>query len=151
MPKYKNIRVKKPNGGYRTQRVQVLASGKYKFVKNKGTKRATKARRRSVRAAPARRRRTYVARRKKRGGGRRKGIRIGATAGMIAGLYATYQEYKANGTTGVVKALTGYSIPNGTWNWKDARGAIPMIAGVGLSMVASKVGLNRYTPKGINI
>ena len=35
MPKFKNIRIKKRGGGYRTQRVQVLASGKYKFVKNK--------------------------------------------------------------------------------------------------------------------
>ncbi len=32
---YKNIRIKKPGGGTRLQRVKVLASGKYKFVKNK--------------------------------------------------------------------------------------------------------------------
>ena len=36
MPKYKTIRIKKPNGETRLQRVQVLASGKYKFVKNVG-------------------------------------------------------------------------------------------------------------------
>lgn len=34
MAKYKDIRVKKAGGGTRLQRVQVLASGKYKFVKN---------------------------------------------------------------------------------------------------------------------
>jgi len=34
MPKYKNIRIKKKGGGTRTQRVRVLASGKYRFVKN---------------------------------------------------------------------------------------------------------------------
>ena len=34
MPTYKNIRVPKRGGGTRLQRVQVLASGKYKFVKN---------------------------------------------------------------------------------------------------------------------
>jgi len=34
MPTYKNIRIKKRGGGTRLQRVQVLASGKYKFVKN---------------------------------------------------------------------------------------------------------------------
>lgn len=39
MPTYKNIRIKKRGGGTRLQRVQVLASGKYKFVKNKGSPR----------------------------------------------------------------------------------------------------------------
>ena len=34
MPTYKNITIKKRGGGTRKQRVQVLASGKYKFVKN---------------------------------------------------------------------------------------------------------------------
>ena len=38
MATYKNITVKKRGGGTRQQRVQVLASGKYKFVKNLGTK-----------------------------------------------------------------------------------------------------------------
>jgi len=158
MPKYKNIRVKKPNGGYRTQRVQVLASGKYKFVKNKGTKRSTKARRRSVRAAPARRRRTYVARRKKRGGGRRKGIRIGATVGVIAGLWATYNWAKQGGSTGdkmgrVVESMIGINpiAGSGQFDWRKMYFTLPAVGGVALSMVASKAGLNRYTPKGINI
>ena len=34
MPTFKNIRIKKRGGGTRLQRVQVLKSGKYKFVKN---------------------------------------------------------------------------------------------------------------------
>ena len=34
MPTFKNIQIKKRGGGTRLQRVQVLASGKYKFVKN---------------------------------------------------------------------------------------------------------------------
>lgn len=34
MPTYKNIRIKMKNGKSRLQRVQILASGKYKFVKN---------------------------------------------------------------------------------------------------------------------
>jgi len=38
MPTYKNIQIKKRGGGTRLQRVQVLASGKYKFVKNIATK-----------------------------------------------------------------------------------------------------------------
>lgn len=48
MPTYKNIRIKKKGGGTRLQRVKVLASGKFKFVKNlkkkvtKAAKRVTK-------------------------------------------------------------------------------------------------------------
>lgn len=38
MPTYKVITIKKKGGGTRRQRVQVLASGKYKFVKNLGSK-----------------------------------------------------------------------------------------------------------------
>jgi len=46
MPTYKDIRIKKRGGGTRLQRVQVLASGKYKFVKNlvKGKGKTTKSR-----------------------------------------------------------------------------------------------------------
>lgn len=36
MAKFKNIRMKKAGGGTRLQRVQVLKSGKFKFVKNRG-------------------------------------------------------------------------------------------------------------------
>lgn len=46
MPTFKNIRIKMKNGKTRLQRVQVLASGKYKFVKNV----ASKARKTSSRA-----------------------------------------------------------------------------------------------------
>jgi len=38
MPTYKNIRISMKNGKTRLQRVRVLASGKYKFVKNLATK-----------------------------------------------------------------------------------------------------------------
>ena len=44
MPKYKTIRIKKAGGGTRLQRVQVLASGKYKFVKNSTKSRKTTTR-----------------------------------------------------------------------------------------------------------
>lgn len=53
MPTFKNIRIKMKNGKTRLQRVQVLASGKYKFVKNpttfsKQAKRRTTTKRRSA-------------------------------------------------------------------------------------------------------
>jgi hypothetical protein len=42
MPKYKTIRIAKVNGGSRLQRVQVLANGKYRFVKNTKTRGVSK-------------------------------------------------------------------------------------------------------------
>jgi len=53
MPKFKIITIKKRGGGTRKQRVQVLASGKFKFVKNKTTRKAPK-RRSSSKKAPKR-------------------------------------------------------------------------------------------------
>ena len=49
MPTYKNIRVPKRGGGTRLQRVQVLKSGKYKFVKNIGKSVAKKVRKKAKR------------------------------------------------------------------------------------------------------
>ena len=94
-----------------------------------------------------------MARRKKRGGSRRKGIRIAATIGIIAGIWETYRVATTTGDPmkQIVKTWTGWDMVGGGWNWKDARAAIAVGAGCGVSMVASKVGLNRYTPKGINI
>ena len=48
MPTYKNIRIKMKGGKTRLQRVQVLASGKYKFVKNLVKGKTTTAKRRST-------------------------------------------------------------------------------------------------------
>ncbi len=59
MPKFRNIKIKKPGGGTRMQRAQVLKSGKLKFVKNvkRGGKKAAKkapARKKAARRSPAR-------------------------------------------------------------------------------------------------
>jgi len=66
MVTYKNIRIKKPGGGTRLQRVKVLANGKYRFVKN--TTRSTPKKRRSTRTTRTRTRtrRTYNPKRKVR-------------------------------------------------------------------------------------
>ena len=45
---FKNIRIKMKGGKTRTQRVKVLASGKYKFVKNIKSKRSTTKSRKST-------------------------------------------------------------------------------------------------------
>ena len=147
MPKYKNIRVKKPNGGYRTQRVQVLASGKYKFVKNKG--RSTTKRKRTY-TKPARRRRTTT---KKRTGGtsmarRKRKIPLFATAGMGIGLYTLWKELRARPTsewgTTFTALMFGYGA-DGKFDLKRAKAGIPIALGIGGSMVAAKTGANRYT------
>mgnify|MGYP001406814875 FL=1 len=67
MPTYKNITIPKRGGGTRKQRVQVLASGKYKFVKNlkkkarKAVSKARKPKRRVTRSSGRSRRKTTVA------------------------------------------------------------------------------------------
>jgi len=48
MPTFKNIRIKMKNGKTRLQRVQVLASGKYKFVKNLASGKKTTTKKRSA-------------------------------------------------------------------------------------------------------
>jgi len=60
MATYKNIRITMKNGKSRLQRVQVLANGKYKFVKNTGTKTASKRKA----SSPRKRRRKTTAKRK---------------------------------------------------------------------------------------
>jgi len=47
MTKFKVITIKKRGGGTRKQRVQVMSSGKFKFVKNKTTRKAPKKRSKS--------------------------------------------------------------------------------------------------------
>jgi hypothetical protein len=64
MATYKNIRIPKRGGGTRTQRVQVLKSGKYRFVKNlKSGVRKVASR---IRKKTKRRKTRTMARRKRR-------------------------------------------------------------------------------------
>jgi hypothetical protein len=82
MASYKNIRIKKKGGGTRIQRVQVLASGKYKFVKNTGSKSNRKAS-----SKPKTKRRTNtVARKKKRRSSRSFTLPLAALGGVVAGV-----------------------------------------------------------------
>lgn len=96
-----------------------------------------------------------MARRRKKGGSRKKGIRIGATVGIAVGLYTLWKAVQAaptaNKGAAAIHRLTGYDINAKVWKWQDATALMPMVGGIGVSMIASKVGLNRYTPRGINI
>ncbi len=90
-PKFRNVKIKKPGGGFRMQRAQVLKSGKLKFVKNikRGGGKAAKkppARKKAARKSPARKapakRRTPVA---KKGNPNNKPPKIGAAIQAFKG------------------------------------------------------------------
>ena len=87
MVTFKNIRIKKPGGGTRLQRVKVLASGKYRFVKNKPAKsRSTKTKttkKRSVKRMGKKKKRNF-----------KKTIPLAPLGGFAAGLvFAAPQGY----------------------------------------------------------
>lgn len=120
MPKFKNIRVKMKSGKSRLQRVKVLASGKYKFVKNP-TKRVT--RRSRKKSNPGRRRGVRrMARRKKKKGGKSttrtlyKLLRMGAFAAPAL-VTATRADLNTSDKIKTVFAdYTGYNLHTGEWH-----------------------------------
>lgn len=137
---YKNIRIKKKGGGFRTQRVRVLASGKYRFVKNPARAR-TKSRSRTVtrrkKSNPKRSVRRTARRRKKR---RSRGgftIPLAPIAGLAAGMATPIQKaldgdwvgaldklaYNYAGVEGVEGGNPRFN-PNGLQN-----GLVPLIIG----------------------
>ena len=81
MPSFKNIRLKMKGGKTRTQRVQVLASGKYRFVKNIGS-RSSKVTRTVKKTT--RRRFSLARRRRGRRGSRKFTLPLAPIAGLIA-------------------------------------------------------------------
>lgn len=121
MVKYKNIRVKMKGGKSRLQRVKVLASGKYKFVKNIGRKATRRTRRKSN---PSRKRGGRRMARRYRRGRRRGGknstatlyklIRLGALAAP-----AVYRVKERGFTTAAVEGMvhdyTGFILADGSW------------------------------------
>lgn len=65
-PFTKNIRIKKPGGGTRLQKVRVLASGKFKFMKNDKTARKSSTKVTRLRASSKSKGGKTVARRRRR-------------------------------------------------------------------------------------
>ncbi len=94
--KYREIRVKKAGGGYRTQRAMVLASGKLKFVKNVKNggasaprKKATHVAKRKSKSITKSKRRYHMAkvpRRSRRRGGGGGGVNLMHLGGAALGL-----------------------------------------------------------------
>jgi len=148
MVKYKNIRIKKKGGGTRLQRVMVLASGKYKFVKNLTKSRSTRTK---TTRKKTKRRKTNLVRRKR--GGRRgnslvqtayKLIPTIALVAPYAGIAISSHSGKTKLAMGV-RAATGYSLPNmglGTTGWslsRAAEGWMPFIGSILIVKGAQKL------------
>ena len=147
---FKNIRIKKKGGGTRTQRVKVLASGKYKFVKNLSKSRTKKSKTRRTKSNPKRRvRRT--ARRKK--GRRRYSMTIplapvlgiaqatnayGAWGDIVSGNYEAALDK-------ITAGLTGFSPASGDWQpQRMVNGVVPIVVGLLVhKFVGGTLGLNR--------
>ena len=130
---FKNIRIKMKSGKSRTQRVKVLASGKYKFVKNL-TSKVRKSKKRRKKSNPKRRRRYLGRRRKKRKGGKSlsqqvfKWIRVGALVAPAVGEALAWRGQPQDIPAEIIKDYTGYKYTTGEFqlDWL-ARGWTPYL------------------------
>lgn len=123
-------------GKSRSQRVKVLASGKYKFVKNL-TKRAPKARKsRSSNPRPKKARKVTrkmaKKRRRSRGG---MTIPLAPVIGLVAGLGPTIKEAMAGNIDAAIHeaawAYTGYDTYDATFNpQRLTYGLVPLVVGL---------------------
>ena len=141
---FKNIRISKRGGGTRLQRVKVLASGKYKFVKNlsKGAKRVTK---RSRKSNPKRRTRK-VTRKKRRRGGKSlqqqvfKWLRIGSLVAPAVGEGLRWKNQPEEIAPQILKLYSGYYYPRGefSFTWL-AQGWLPFVATTLMTAIVPKI------------
>lgn len=155
MPKYKNIRIKKKGGGTRIQRVQVLASGKYKFVKNK---RSSSKKSPSKKKTRTKKKSSGPSQKKKTGSGGMKTFHIAANLGVLAIPLALLLSAFLGGMDWRVMlgrltaAYTAYNPITGAWEPDIAFANYGAIAlGTLASKLAAKFGLNKLTYKGVNI
>ena len=80
-----------------------------------------------------------------------KGVRIGGLVGIAGWIGMGILGYKRGGFNGLATEMFGYAPGRGKFVPKEARGLILLGAGLGASFIASKTGVNRYTPKGLNV
>ena len=114
MPKFKNIRLKMKGGKTRMQRVQVLASGKYKFVKNTGSSPGSRSRKLTRTVKKTTRRIGKLARRRGRRGSRKFTLPLAPIAGLLAApaVGATIKAAMAGDVDGVLyeaKKFVGFT------------------------------------------
>lgn len=137
------------------QRVQVLASGKYKFVKNKGTARASTSRKRTPSRKRARttttRRKPTMARRKKTRAKRKMTVPVGLLIPGAIGTYAYGKEVwgavKARNYRAAMDRSVQYSVgfrpSTGTFDVGDAYLALGWGTGMVVHKGAQVIGINK--------
>lgn len=145
---YKNIRIPKRGGGSRLQRVKVLASGKYKFVKNR--KKGVSTVKRKVSRSRAS---TKSNRRKTRKMARSMNLPMGVLMGVGAGFVinqnsnsplqnALNGDYE-NAVRRYIENMSGLDVKTGKWDPLRAKGALALLVGVGLHKLAGRFGVNQ--------
>ena len=77
-------------------------------------------------------------------------LHLGVTLGLLGSAAQTVADYREGGMHRVLVSWSGYD-PNYGWNPKWIRAPIPLVVGTAATIVAVKTGVNKYTPKGINI
>ena len=134
-----NVRV-----GGKMRKVRVLKTGQWRFMKGGATKS-----RRTRRAKPSKRRRRTIPRRRRRRRASKK-IPLAATAGVVGSFARPIGTLLSGGSPEFamyqfVEGMTGYYPPNQSFDISRLRfGLLPILMGCGVSMLASKFGLNRY-------
>lgn len=135
MATFKNIRIKKKGGGSRLQRVKVLKSGKFKFVKNLAKKLGKSESSPRGKTNPKRKSVKRMAK-KKRTGNRQMTIPLAPVLPLAVPLIQAGAELMANpeNATQILNGLsirfTGYDAIGRSWNIRNADALIGM--GIGL-------------------
>jgi len=132
LAKTKMIRIKKKGGGTRLQKVKVLASGKYRFMKNPSKSRRSSGK---SRAKPKKRSVRRTARRRR--SRKRKGMTIplAVVGGLAAGLAEPAQKALEGDFEYALALLsrnyTGFRPGTGTWEPGYLKnGLLPLVAGL---------------------
>lgn len=128
---FKNITIKKRGGGTRTQRVKVLKSGKFKFVKNLSKTKTPRTRKTNV---SRRKGVKKMARRKRRRRSNGMTIPIAPIAGLMVGLAEPVQALLAGDIDGAANHLAykylGYDRKNNTVDLQGLwQGTFPLVLG----------------------
>ncbi len=147
----KTIRIKMKGGKTRLQRVKVLASGKYRFIKNLHHSRSSSAR---VKTVKTKSRSHKMGKGKKKGGHRSFTLPVAPIAGAV-GTFAT----QAPSGRSLISDISSGNYSGLLYDAKeiftgvDNTGRIradwllktyaPLAVGLGVHIVASKLGLNR--------
>jgi len=144
MPQFKNIRVKMKGGKSRMQRVKVLASGKYRFVKNIRRRVTRRSKSRSTRTKTKIRRTKRMVRRyrrKRRGGGKSATRGIFKLARVLSLVVPPIISYKRHHNfADPMLIMTGYNATTGKFEFhRLVEGWGPFVAVSALTHLIPKI------------